>query len=378
VDPNNTLSKRTSAASWAKSFWAGLTEPSALALGISLAVGASLTLTALWGAFSLNPRTMARGLPHWIGGPGLRDERCFINGEALALSEESEPLPDIILLGASSLRQASGDCSLLETELSQRLSHVVDVRTFAAGGVELAEIEALLLLVPKRFDGILVIGVSAQLFCMPSNSIQQIRERWAFPAATLRELAERRGEPAPELTGNYFLDNRNYFLVRAQNALFDLAAGKFPPRDRTYLMEPRPNRPADALDGFARQLMDERLSRYPVHSGARYEELERVIELSRRFDQAHVLLVHTPVNPVFVDQYAGVDFYRRHIDRLRAFAVEKQLSLIDLNEMCHFQASEFQDCTHLDQPEAIERCQHAIAEAIVRAGSGRLMARYRP
>lgn len=112
--------------------------------------------------------------------------------------------------------------------------------------------------------------------------------------------------------------------------------------------------------------------RYHHNAERRWAVLQRMLAGLRRRGRVSALLLDTPVNPRFVREGFGEDFYAAHRQRMRQWARRSGLAYLNINEAANLQDEDFFDHYHLSRREAQQRCTAALAAKVaeVLAGPG--------
>ncbi len=381
VAPDNEVNEIAEGGNAGHDFWTGLTKPSMVSFFSALAVTSVLSAVSLVLSFTLSPRMMGSGLARYIATSSYADERCYITGDTLALSESLIPPPDVLAYGASSLLRAILDGSEVAAALSAELGRPATVINHSAGALKFYEMEALVTLLPSDFPTTVVIGINPTALAVdhlnPRSDIKnsgdrwRLPERWGLPIEAWHQAFIHDDLPPPKSTGYYFWDNWRFFTVRLKSIPFQAAIGHFPPRDREFAFDR-----FVVLDGMGEREEDWRHAAVAIEGYMRENEgrntsehlaiLARVVK-SLQARGTNILLLDMPLNPLFVERYALDELCNELRGAVRTLAREMGVPLVDMLQAAQLKASDFSDVQHVSGRDAVRRCGQAIVNAMKEA-----------
>jgi hypothetical protein len=186
------------------------------ALGIFAFALAELALLAAL----VTPDRIA-ALPAGVVARHAGDDGASTTVAALQMARTAGARPAVVLVGASSLREALVGAESLRADLAGRLGVAEDrleVHDLTTSGQELFESLALLDLLPPETPGVLVIGAGAARLMRPRATTLDRFEHpnLAIDAPALDARGAELGFTPPHRAGVYLLDHLQFYVTRPQ------------------------------------------------------------------------------------------------------------------------------------------------------------------
>ncbi len=340
-------------------FQTGLFQPSLGALLGTLAVACGLFAACVFG---ITPQFIgAGGYRYFTSGP--IDTYANLTAEVLHLRATGFAEPPLLVLGASSMREAVADPS----ELSRGFATPVEPHLLSAGSLSIWEMAVVLEQLPERLEGIVAVELSPRRLALPPDRVQALLTSPNFPLHSdwVDARARADGLAVPARKSSYFLEHFRFFVARP-GMLSNVISGPVEPR--RHFAETWRVPTADEFERI-RSTAGRWTGGYAEHRDfnlAFYRDL--VARLRSR--GALVAFVESLSNPevdsvVFADPTARetLEQYRRDAD---ALAAELGVPLLRPGERAALDPSDFHDHTHLRVMPARERFTAALAEELAR------------
>ena len=302
-------------------------------------------------AFSITPELVREKEGYFASDP--LDTTLFASArlERLLASEEEAPL--FALVGSSGMVEAVTTEGGLHEAVSLGSKGDVRVADLSCYGQSILDSVLLVDQLPSRFDGVVVMNISPRLIGRGWKFEKPFGNRMAVRSPLLEDMVRDGGVDMEELTGNYFLDNRRFFLPRLWSLLRNVVNGPLERRMHPYGDSPSPL--GDVL--YKQQLGRVRLAYGSYDKNYRFDMrfVSTVgLEVTKRGAVAFVLL-EAPVRPSALEEVYGADGFAAHTENMRAFAEEHGFLYWNLNQEAGLTDSDYYDYTHLWVAEARER-----------------------
>jgi hypothetical protein len=289
-----------------------------------------------------------------------RDDFAFISWRAFRTMEESSQATGVVLLGASSMLHGITSDADVAREIQEQTGRSTPVHDFTAGGLSLWEMASLMDLVGQRFDGVIVLGISAEQLSTPTAEIRSIKQhpKLAFRTPVFDEEVRLAGYAPERRTGNYFIDNSQFFTARIGSIRY-LITG---PVDYLRHTDWR------NADQATWQFQIDRVSSwiregYPAYGRANFEVIARLIARARQHGDVRIALLVTPINPRAVAELdPGAN--ARFLADARAFAASNGVEIWELDGEAALRSQEFEDWTHLGNNDGRARYTRILARHI--------------
>lgn len=342
-------------------FLDGLRQPRlSTALGILLVAAVEIAALCAW----VTPDRLADLAPGLL----MRqsdDDGAAISIRALQLRRDANPQarPVVVVTGASSLREALLSEDTLRADLAAALGpegaapDAFRLYDLATSGQFLFESLALLRAVPRDTPGVLVLGVGPlRLLLSPADVQDRVRHpNLALPRELLDPPAAALGAEIPWSTGNFFLDQAQFFVSRPQVPVRALLGPTTLRRHRYLGREP---------------WSDARLAETVAELRARAEGGVEVAERSLALLAGElpalvaggcrtVVLLEAPKSPRAAAALADLDAAWR--GRTAEIGRAAGALIWNLDAEAGLTEADFHDYTHLGRREAMERYQRALA-----------------
>ena len=289
----------------------------------------------------------------------------FVSWRAFRIVEAGPRPSAVALLGASSMLRAITSETDVARVIHERSGRAVPVYNLAAGGLSPWEMASLMDLIGEGFNGTIVIGIGAEILATPPSELESLAKhpRLAFGTAVFDEEVRRAGFEPQERTGNYFIDNSQFFTARIG------AAGRLftGPIDNS-----RPGEGRRFLDQETWRFQVDRVSAwirdgYPAFARDNLEVLERIVARARERGDVHIALLVTPVNPRALAEFEPGS-QERFLADARAFAADVDAELWELDDDSALKAEDFDDWCHLGDKAVRARYTRILSEHIAELG----------
>ena len=311
-----------------------------------------------------------------MAGPGHRylmthelDTHARVTSKALAIRHSE--VPDVVILGASMTIR----CVTSEENLADLVAEgwgekplVYDMATDAQTTWEMA---ALVDRLRPRFDGVLVLGVSAGLLSHGAtdggySSLAKIVDhpRLGFTSEAFDNEARIAGLKVPYRIGVYSLDNLVFLLARRYQVARNLIKGA--PTYGDPLNAPwmsRVNRPEYWQQEISR--LPGLIKGYESNIEVNFAVIGRFATELKKSGDASFILLEPPINPRWYGERTGAKFFKRYHDDLRRFADEHGMVFLPISEEASLLPTDFVDYEgHIGTFEARERCTKTLASRV--------------
>jgi len=294
-----------------------------------------------------------------------RDDFAYISWRAFRIVEAGPQPAAVALLGASSMLHGITSDADVAGVIRERTGKRVAIHDLTAGGLSPWEGASLMDRIGADFDGVIVLGIGAELLATPPSELEGLRRhpRLAFRSSVFDEELRIAGmEPIPA-TGNYFIDNSQFFTARI-GTIGRLVTGPIEHSRHTDWRK--------SLDAKTWRFQVDRVSEwirvgYPANAQANFDVLGRLIARARARGEVRVALLVTPINPRALAEFdPGVD--ERFMADARAFAAASGVELWRLDEEAALRENEFDDWCHLGNNDGRVRYTRALANRVARLG----------
>ncbi len=340
-------------------FGHGASSPSLISVVTALLVAAVLFVSCF---LFITPELMASGAQRYLAG-GKYDHYNFTTAEVLKLSRCELSGPAVFILGTSSDQEAVVNCAALAEIISSKVNIAPAVHILTTPGQSHWEMAAVAEMLPRRFDGVVLLGlgVTPPRFLLPREELARLVKapRLGFVSECFDKEARLEELDPPRRTGNYFWDNRRFFCMRIPKLLRNLITGPVASERHAPLYK------VWYYDGDAEIAQTkERLKVYDQESANGLAVLSRIAERMTRRGHVSVVIVQSPANPEFIARAWGKDLYEKHHQRMREYAEEHGMLYWDLAEAAGLKTEDFYDWTHIRESQARLRYTTVLGENI--------------
>ncbi len=345
---------------WLGEFVWGATKPSLPALAGSILVAVALFAGCI---FSITPEL--------VGGAGRgyfvrndEDHYAGLTAEALHLGRTVPNAPSVVLIGASSTREAFSTKAELERLLLEETGESFAVYNLTSDGITHWEVGALWDIIGGKFPGMIVVEVSPLNLSRNPADLEDMGRDWRFALDSPSFTEELRiaGVDIPERTGNYFLDHRRFFLARPV-VLLNLLRGPI-------AIKPHRAEEWRTVSGAEFERAAARTGRwretYRANREANVAVYDRLTARMTAGAEVKVLLVNSTRNPAADALNFATDEHRALLDAYEADAERLArgpgIDYADLRDEAALTPSDFVDASHIKSPEARSRYTRALAK----------------
>lgn len=301
---------------------------------------------------------------------GFSSDVYTATADALALAASDSSDRAVVLLGASTTRE-----SVHDEDLAAMLRDVHGTRTIVhnltSSEQHVIETVALADAIPANVTGTIIIGVNPVRIGQREDIATMITSpRIGVTSAAFDEELRQWGAVPPERTGLYAWDNRRFLLalwswiaptlpkLAAKWAIGRLTPTK--PKRHLYI-----GRPANT-EAWLHKNFQEVAASVAAYDAVADQSLATLRRLAHRLrDRRHkVVLLEAPINPKFVRESLGLDFYTKHLHRMRSFAAAYGITYLNLHELVPLGSDAFYDWAHLRSRSAQKAYTAAVAVQI--------------
>jgi hypothetical protein len=247
----------------------------------------------------------------------------------------------------------------------ERSGKRVPVYDLTAGGLSPWEAASLMDRIGEDFNGVIVIGIGAELLATPPSELDGLRQhpRLAFGTPAFDAELRHAGFEPGQRTGNYFIDNSQFFTARI-GAVGRLVTGPIEHSRHTDWRK--------SLDAKSWRFQIDRVSTwirdgYPAYARANLDVIGRLIAHARAGGDVRVALLVTPINPRALAEF-DADVDQRFMADARAFAAATGVELWRLDDEAALRGDEFDDWCHLGDNDGRARYTRALANRIAALG----------
>lgn len=294
-----------------------------------------------------------------------RDDFAFISWRAFQIVEAGPQPAAVALLGASSMLHGITSDTDVADVVRERTGKRVPVYDLTAGGLSPWEAASLMDRIGEDFHGVIVIGIGAELLATPPSELDGLRQhpRLAFGTSAFDAELRHAGFEPGKRTGNYFIDNSQFFTARI-GTVGRLVTGPIEHSRHTDWRK--------SLDAKSWRFQIDRVSAwirdgYPAYARANLDVIGRLIAHARARGDVRVALLVTPINPRALSEFdPGVD--QRFMADARAFAAATGVELWRLDDEAALREDEFDDWCHLGDNDGRARYTRALANRIAALG----------
>lgn len=336
-------------------FLAGLREPSALALSLTLALGL-LPYVAL--TFVVDEEFLASPSGR-VFATGIRDASTNLTIELLSARVAPAPHPQVYVFGASTTRN-SVVMPALQSELAAALGAPVRVYGLASGLQRPVEALAMISALPPTARGVVVVGVGPPSLGYDSDHLRSLvtSPRAGVRLDVIEDDARALGIAVPPRSRNWFWDNRRYLLPRVPALLGNLVHGM--PEWVAMPQHGRGPRDADVLDRLYRLVF----ARYRVDDAARAESMRvlgRLADAVSARPRLRLVLLEDTLNPGYRARPEYVHAVETFHAAVGPFAEARRIPFLRLQERARIGAEDFADTQHVGSRAAADRFTHELA-----------------
>jgi hypothetical protein len=270
------------------------------------------------------------------------DERLFVTERAYALFSSGNEHPKFVVLGGSASLVASSTPVINASLENYGYEHY----NLAWSRQSLLESLYLVSRLPEHSKGVILVGVGPSRVAIDRNALKNriTRHGGGLTSAPFDEAMRKHDFQPADKTGFFLIDNRKFLLARYRAVLKNLVFGA--PQRAVHAYFGATLQGNEAFDKIATRV-DNRIAKgYQDSVDLNLELLGDIIALARSNTEMEVVLVEHPINPRFVSEYLGTEFYVAHKQRVSDFAAEHGVDYVDIAAE-HLQEELYFDWTHL-------------------------------
>ncbi|MCC2614877.1 hypothetical protein LJ739_01320 [Aestuariibacter halophilus] len=338
-------------------FKRGLTNPSGLALSVTLAIPLGLLL---WVMLWVNEAWFASDNHRWFADSAF-DDATFVSARALTLGYSDPNRDKVIIVGASATRVA-----MRPEMIRQRVGDSAEIYPMATGRQTFWESQHLLSRLPQGSQGIVFVGLGPSRLTQPLDSLQDILNspRVAFRSETFDNTLLAHGFTPRQPHTNYALDNASFLLARVPALLRNLVMGP-PTYSAGYLDGPAAKK--RAYDRIAKRVAA-RWDDYDANHRHNLDALSDLIAFIRARSDMQIVLLEHPMNPAFEQEYLPAALRQKHQQLLTDFAQEHQVQYWQPASTLDFSTDAFYDWAHLRDREAANQYTRKVMQLALAEG----------
>jgi len=336
----------------------------------------SCILTTLLCGFTyvwlVSPKNIIKWTPYLVTYNG--DDDIFVTSSVLSIANSDSYQSKIVLLGDSSFREAFHEYKLGDTlaETGSPFS-IADLRT---GGQTLLETLAIIDALPDTDNSLLIIGTSVRKFIVTDDAKEYALNgtRRGFTSVAVDNYLVDTGEDVRRKTGIYGIDNYHFLIPRFVDYI------------KRPLSEPierikYQSTISEKIDPKALDLLEEKfVRRIELTEKGYLEQIEigkdifqRIYKISKQKGY-EVLVVETPLNPDFIHNTLGIDFYEFYINSSAYYFENNFQSVYYHNPLIEFTVASdhFIDVNHLQNQKSIEGYSDSVGQKILQIVDSRI------
>ncbi len=347
---------------WLGEFARGAYRPSLPALA-----GSVLVALALLGACT------CLITPEVVGGAGRgyfvrndEDHYAGLTAQILHLGKTARRVPSVVLIGASSTREAFSSTGELERSLLEETGEEFVVHNLTSDGITHWEAQGVWDFIGGKFPGMVVLEISPlNLSRSPADLGDMGRDwRFALDSPSFDDELRIAGVTAPRRTGNYFLDHRRFFLARPI-VLLNLFRGPVtikPHRAEEWrrLSGPEFLRAATRAGRWRETYRENREANMAVY--------DRIVRRMTGAEGIKVLLLDSTRNPAADALNFASDEHRALLDTYHADAAQlarsPRVDYAGLRDEAGLTPADFVDASHVNNPDGRSRYTRALAKRL--------------
>lgn len=338
---------------FAQEFIKGFLEPSFFSVTSALSVCAIICLFCL---FVINEDFFISERHRYFLSDAS-DDSLLVTSEALQMFRLGGKKM-LVVSGASSTR-----VSVIKNKLAEVAGPSFLVFKLCMGRESLWETAKLLDMIPEGTEGVVVIGLGPSRFTRAPEDLIEIANntRIGFNTEAFDEELELNGIQPERQFGNYVLDNQTFLIVRLKYLIKNLLSGP-PAFVSRYFGRERASE--EELERISNRVF-ERFEFYEKNYEFNQSILERIILRLKDKTGMRIVLLEHPVDPGFIQDYLGKEFYWEHKDRVGKFALKHGISYWNAADVIGFEEDDFYDWTHLRKFDLAEQYTGVLAELLI-------------
>lgn len=322
-------------------FYQGLVEPSmASMLGIALCM-------ALWFvAFStlITTQFVANLEPGFLM-KRPSDDYAHLTVEALHM-KASRADPSIVFIGASSLKHGLVDVDQLQALLREESGRMIPVYNLTAPQLKIWEAANIISLLDDPGGHIFLVSLSAKKLAVKKRELAKIkrRPRIGFKTEAFDQELREYGISLPFRTGNYFVDNIQFFISRYE-ALLNVFTG---PVEHQRYQDQGERIPEEDWEEHMLK-MQEFFVGYPEMHEENFAALSRMVESASQVG-GRVIFVQPPLNPRAA-KYIPPEVRDAYARDVQKFAAMEGAQYWDIDAEMDYSDEDFHDWTHIREED---------------------------
>lgn len=345
-------------------FWSGLTRPSLLAVAVCLLVAAiGVVIFLIFAPLVLR----TEGYRFLMSSD--EDNQTLVSHQILNGLPQDRAA--VLPLGTSLMVACVDPWNDLDNFIENATGQPVHVAEYATSAQTSWEMAAILDRSRPPEGSLVILGLSYGLMGVPVEgpggstlSTQAKNPKMAFVSEAFDAEVEFAKLDAPARTGVFGLDNAAYFLSRRKEFIKNLLRGGIDYADPL-------DAPWYAIVGTPESWAEEKASlpnlnrRYETSAAVHFDVLSRMIEREAARGIEFVI-AEAPINRDWWQAEGGPAFIQRFQDDIRAFAAERELPFVALNDRAALQTHDFVDMEgHVKTPQARARCTEAVGQIAI-------------
>lgn len=302
---------------------------------------------------------------HRLFSNGTREDYPITTSIALQLSNSPKNIKKVVYLGASASRAAFNPESV-SSFLSKNLTDNVDVFNLSSSRQTLWESRLLVDKIPKGSEGIVVIGLGPNRLAQTSQELQFLQRgiRLALTADVFDKELSLVGITPTQKTGNYFIDNRHFFVPRYADLVNNIVNGAPIYQNRWY---GKPPVDLKYWEKISTEVSSSILKNFDHQVDNNLEVAQRIINDIRQHTTMKIVLTIPPKNPKFIENYLTKDFTLKFQEKVNHFAQSNQLEVLDIaNNELTFVEDDFLDWAHFRKIEKAREYSIVLAKNILK------------
>lgn len=337
-----------------KDIYKSLVTPSIVSIAVATFLCIAVVLTVFFG---LSPAFMMSPAHAYLATDSF-DDHVFVYSRAEQLAHSNAKTKKLILFGASSLR-ASLNEDAFKLFITREIDTPVEIYNFSASAQTLWESISLADKLPDGSEGVVVLSLGPGRFSYNKSVLSTLltQSNLAFTGASFDEELSRAGLKVPTRSGNYFWDNRIFFLSRYYAFISNIIIGP-PVQGHGYV-----GRAPISADRLSRNVRnrERHLSRLQDNLEVHLGVLSRFVNLIKSRTSMSIIFLEEPVNPRFDSALLSSTISQKYLSAIKGLAQANGAVYENINEKSELEPADFYDVMHMRDEKKIDLYSENLA-----------------